>query len=57
MNRIEAVDPDAIVALYFFGLLIVMCAIVLAVSHYKTRRWPQGHGNSYWSTPKRVNDE
>lgn len=57
MSRIEAADPDAILAMYFFGLLLVFGAVTAIVSHYKTKRWPHGHGATYWSTAKRVDHD
>lgn len=57
MNRIEAADPDAILAIYFFGLMLVLGAVTALVSHYKTKRWPQGHGATYWTSAKRCNHD
>lgn len=57
VSRIEAADPDAILALYFFGLLLIVGSVALVVAHYKTKRWPTGHGASYWSSARRINDE
>lgn len=58
MSRIEAVDPDAILLLAFFLLMLVACgAYLLAERITRRRKWPSGHGATYWTTPRRVSDE
>ena len=61
MSRINAADADAITLLaffvYFFAILAFGAALYWIAERMTRNRWPQGHGNSYWSTPKRVNDE
>ncbi len=57
MNRIDAADPDAILLLAFFGLVLIAGGIYLIAERITRKRWPQGHGQSYWSTAKRINND
>lgn len=57
MNRVEAADPDAILLIAFFLLCIGAIGIYLLAERFTRKRWPKGHGATYWTTPRRVNDE
>lgn len=40
-------------------LLIALGIAGMAIERYiiKRRKWPRGHGDSYWTTPKRVDHD
>ncbi len=58
MNRIEAADPDAILLLAFFALVVLVGGVYLIAERMTRRRWPSGHDHpSYWGGARRINDE
>lgn len=57
MNRIDAADPDALLLLSFFLLCMLAIGIYLLAERMTKKRWPDGHGDKYWSSAKRVDME
>ena len=57
MSRIESVDPDAILLITFFVLVLIAGGIYLLAEHFTRKRWPDGHGNSYFSRARRINND
>lgn len=57
MNRIASADPDAVTLMAFFVLCLIAGGVFLLAQRMTRSRWPKGHGDSYWSTAKRINEE
>ena len=59
MNRIEHADPDAVLLIAFFLLVLIVGGVYLLAERVTRRRkWPQGHTHeSYWGSARRVDDE
>ena len=51
-------NPEVSNALCGLGWSICICVVVGFMAWRKTRkRWPEGHGESYWGGARRINDE
>ncbi len=57
MSRIDAADPDAVLLIAFFALVLIAGGIYLIAERITRKRWPDGHGNSYWQHGRRIRGE
>ncbi len=57
MNRIDAADPDAFLLIAFFALVLIAGGIYLIAERITRKRWPDGHGASYWNRARKINND